>query len=379
MTPTSDTTTAGISMEELRLATRNHGMPLEALRYPTTPVGLHYVLVHYDIPAVDPDSWRLTVDGRVARPLELSLSELRAMPVTTRVLTMECAGNGRALLDPRPSSQPWVTEAVGTAEWTGVALDHVLAATGVGTDAVEVLFTGADRGVEAGVEQSFQRSLGMADAMSSGALLAYDLGGAPLPPQHGFPVRLVVPGWYGMTNVKWLSAITVLDEPFTGYQQAVAYRVRHNDDEPGEPLQRMAPRALMIPPGIPEFFSRARVVPAGGCDVRGRAWSGMGTIVGVEVSTDGGATWHDAVLDPADPAGPAGRSDGEPEAMSAMSAGWRGWTFRWDATPGDHVLCCRATDSSGRTQPTEPPWNLGGYANNAVQRVVVQVAEPDPH
>ena len=111
----------GVSMEELQLATRNHGMPLEALRYPVTPVGLHYLLIHYDIPVIDPAAWRLRVDGGVRQALELSLDDLRAMPATTRVLTMECAGNGRALLDPRPASQPWLLEAVGTGEWTGVA------------------------------------------------------------------------------------------------------------------------------------------------------------------------------------------------------------------------------------------------------------------
>src|SRR5437762_10968029 len=137
----------GITLDELQLATRNHGMPLEALRYDVTPVGLHYLLIHYDIPAVDPTTWRLRVDGRVRRPLELSLDELRSMPATTRTLTMECAGNGRALLQPRAPSQPWLVEAVGTGEWTGAALADVLQAAVVEPDAVEVLFSGADRGV----------------------------------------------------------------------------------------------------------------------------------------------------------------------------------------------------------------------------------------
>ena len=175
-------------------------MPLEALRYPVTPIGLHYLLIHYDIPLLDVAEWRLQVDGSVEHEIELSLDELRAMPATTRVLTMECAGNGRALLDPRPSSQPWLVEAVGTGEWTGVELHHVLSVAGLQHTAVEVVFTGADRGVEGGVEQSYQRSLTVQDAFATGALLAYDLNGVPLPPQHGFPLRLVVPGWYGMTN-----------------------------------------------------------------------------------------------------------------------------------------------------------------------------------
>src|SRR5438445_11781217 len=156
-----------ISMEELQLAARNHGMPLEALRFPITPVGLHYLLIHYDIPSIDLNRWVLRVDGCVDQPLELTLGDLQAMPVTTRVVTMECAGNGRALLDPRPASQPWILEAVGTGEWTGVRLDRVLVDAGVRPDAVEVLFTGTDRGIEGGVEQAYQRSVSVEVATSA--------------------------------------------------------------------------------------------------------------------------------------------------------------------------------------------------------------------
>ena len=360
-----EATTGAVSMEELRLATRNHGMPLEALRYPVTPVGLHYLLVHYDIPAIEPGTWRLRVDGRVHRALDLSLDDLRALPATTRVLTMECAGNGRALLDPRPASQPWLVEAVGTGEWTGVALDEVLAAAGLTADAVEVRLTGADRGVEGGVEQAYQRSLPVEDATSSGVLLAYGLNGAPLPPQHGFPLRAVVPGWYGMTNVKWLTGITALDAPFAGYQHESAYRLWQADDDPGEPVTRMAPRALMVPPGIPDFLTRGRTVPPGDCELTGRAWSGTGAIAAVEVSTDGGATWQPAELD-----------DGPGDAGGGPVAGaWQGWRCLWRAEPGEHELCCRATDTSGRGQPLRSEWNRGGYANNAVHRVPVRVAD----
>ena len=129
--------------------------------------------------------------------------------------------------------------------------------------ALEVLFTGLDRGVEGEEEQAYERSLPVAGLLEGDALLAYEVNGVPLPPQHGFPLRLVVPGWYGMTSVKWLSRMTVLDEPFGGYQMRHSYRVRHEEDEPGEPITAIAPRSLMIPPGIPEFLSRARVVEAG--------------------------------------------------------------------------------------------------------------------
>jgi DMSO/TMAO reductase YedYZ molybdopterin-dependent catalytic subunit len=332
-------------------------MPLEALRYPVTPVGMHYLLIHYDIPAVDPDAWRLELGGAVERPASLSLADLRALPAVTRRVTMECAGNGRALLAPRPVSQPWLTEAVGTGEWTGVPLRTVLDAAGVRDDAVEILFTGLDRGVVGGVEQVYERSLGIAEALSDDALLAYALNGAPLPPQHGFPLRLVIAGWYGMAHVKWLGAITAITEPFTGWQQAEAYRIHRSEDDPGEPVTRMVPRSLFAPPGLPDFFDRSRTLAAGPCVLEGRAWSGFGPIVRVEVSADGGATWADAEL-----------GDEAPEFA------WRGWTFTWDAKPGEHELQCRATDAAGNGQPEHVEWNTGGYCNNAPQRVRVLVS-----
>ena len=349
---------SGISLDELRLAARNHAMPLEALRWPLTPIGLHYLLVHYDVPLVDPGSWRLELGGAVERPRKFTLDELRALPAVALDATMECAGNGRALLEPRPVSQPWLTEAVGTARWRGVPLDALLEEAAPHADAVDVVFAGLDRGMEGEVEQRYERSLPLAEALGAGCVLAYEMNGAPLPPQHGFPLRLVVPGWYGMTNVKWLSAITVVTEPFAGYQVATGYRVRRTEDEEGRPVTRMRPRSLMVPPGIPDFLTRARIVDAGPVRVEGRAWSGRAPIARVEVSTDGGSRWADAEL--------TRELDG-PWA-------WCGWSFAWEASStGEHVLCCRATDETGDTQPLEPEWNLGGYENNAVQRVPVLV------
>src|SRR6266550_1212919 len=160
-------------------------MPLEALRYPVTPVGLHYLLIHFDVPDVDPDDWRLTVRGE--RELTLDLAGLKQRPRAELAVTMECAGNGRAHLEPRPVSQPWLLEAVGTALWGGTLLRPLLEEAGMGEGAVEVLFTGVDRGAEGGDEQAFQRSLPVQDALRDEVLLAYEMNGALLPPQHGFP------------------------------------------------------------------------------------------------------------------------------------------------------------------------------------------------
>ncbi|ALV31601.1 sulfite oxidase [Streptomyces sp. CdTB01] len=348
----------GIGRDELALATRNHGLPLEALRYDVTPPGLHYVLTHYDIPYVPDDTaWELTVAGRVRRPLRLNLADLTAFPQVTTRVTLECAGNGRALLTPRPVSQPWLVEAVGTAEWTGVPLRLLLAEAGVDADAVDVVFTGADHGVERGVEQDYQRSLPLdvATGAEPEVLVAHAMNGAPLPPQHGRPLRLIVPGWYGMAHVKWLREVTVTDAPFTGFQQAVAYRLRQESGEDGEPVTRIVPRALLVPPGFPDFMSRARVVRPGPVPLEGRAWSGRAPVTRVEVSTDAGRTWQEAELDP---------EDGRPWA-------WRRWHLVWTATEGEHELSARATDAEGHTQPLQQPWNRGGFANNLVQRVPV--------
>ncbi len=347
-----------ISLEELRLAARNHAMPLETLRQPITPAGLHYLLIHYDIPEVDEAVYRVEVDGLVAAPLTLSLAELRARPAVELAVTMECAGNGRVLIEPHVSSQPWLHGAVGTAVWRGTPLRALLAEAGVADAAVEVVFTGLDHGLEGGIEQAYQRSLSLMDAHRPEVLLAYEMNGAPLLPQHGFPLRLLVPGWYGMTSVKWLARITVVDRPFEGYQQTHSYRLRQEEDEPGEPLSRMLPRSLMVPPGFPEFPSRQRFLAPGRCVLEGRAWSGLGEPVVVDVSIDGGASWAAAELED---------DVGSPWA-------WRRWTFEWDAKPGEHELCCRGRDAAGNEQPLGPSWNLGGYANNAVQRVSVTVA-----
>jgi sulfane dehydrogenase subunit SoxC len=345
----------GISADELRLAARNHGMPLESLHWDITPAGLHYLLIHYDIPAIDPTTFELVIDGVVGSPLSLDLDAIRSRPKVTAVVTLECAGNGRARLLPRPVSQPWLTEAVGTARWSGTPLLGLLQEAGIAEEAVDVVFTGADHGIERGLEQDYQRSLPVAEALGEDVLLAYEMNGEPLPPQHGAPLRLVVPGWYGMAHVKWLRRITLVAEPFDGFQMR-AYRLRDTPDEPGVPVTRIEPRALLVPPGFPDFMSRKRVVRSGPVRIEGRAWSGWAPVSKVEVSIDGGDTWEPADLEPAQ-----------------ASHGWARWTWTWQSELGSYVLACRATDASGRTQPLGQRWSRGGFANNTIQRVPVTV------
>jgi DMSO/TMAO reductase YedYZ molybdopterin-dependent catalytic subunit len=347
-----------ISREQLQMAARNHGLPLEALAYAITPLGLHYLLIHYDIPVVEAASWRLAVDGEVERRLTLTLDELRARPSAEVVATMECAGNGRASLAPHVDSQPWLHEAVGTAAWRGVRLRDVLDEAGVRDGAVEVVFTGLDRGLEEDVEQNYQRSLVLSEALREDVLLAYELNGVPLPPQHGYPLRLLVPGWYGMASVKWLARIDVVDTRFEGFQMAKRYRLQRDEDDEGEPLTRMAPRALAVPPGVPDFHSRERFLEEGPCVLRGRAWSGQARVASVEVSVDGGETWH------------AARVEHDVDSPWA----WSGWTYEWHAPAGRHELCVRARDEAGNEQPLDGEWNVGGYGNNAVQRLIVNVS-----
>lgn len=346
--------TGPVTGEELELARRNHSAPLESLRWPLTPPGLHYTVVHFDIPDVRPEDWRLRVHGAVEHPLELTLSELRSRPRRTAAVTLECAGNGRGRLEPRPPSIPWDTGAVGTAEWTGTPLAPLLAEAGIAADAVDLVFTGADRGVQAGLEQDYARSLRAADALAEEVLLAYEMGGAPLPPQHGYPLRLLVPGWYGMASVKWLTSIEVLDRPARVFQNESTYRYSLAADDPGEPVSRMRVRSLMVPPGLPDFFTRRRSLGAGPTTIRGRAWSGEGPVVRVEIAIDG--VWTEAQVEP-------------PTAAHA----WQEFSLVWVAAPGAHTLASRATDAGGRVQPLEQAWTFQGMGNNAVQELTVDV------
>ena len=188
--------------------------------------------------------------------------------------------------------------------------------------------------------------------------LAYAMNGAPLQPQHGSPLRLIAPGWYGMASVKWLSRIEAIGEPFDGYQQTRTYRYAQSADEIGEPVDLIKPRSLMIPPGVPDFLTRTRLVRAGVHTVRGRAWAGRLNVTRVEFSSNGGATWTDAALSP-----------------RVGDYAWRAWSAEWNAEPGERTLTVRATDEAGNVQPLEQPWNYQGMGNNMAHRVEVVVVE----
>jgi len=357
LTPAQRSHTAGdFSREEVGLANRNSGMPLEALSHDVTPAGMHFLLIHFDVPFVkSAEEWRVELRGCVRNPLSLSVAEIQKLPAKTLRVTLECAGNGRANLVPRWQTQPWEFGAVGTAEWTGTSLRHLLERARLDESAVDIAFLGADRGFDAGQEHNYGRSLTPALAMDDNVLVAWAMNGLPLPPQNGFPLRLVVPGWYGMASVKWLKRVEVLAHPFDGYQQASNYIYRQKRGEPGVPISTIRVKSLMVPPGIPDWYTRHRVVEAGPIELMGRAWSGGGVSVAeVAVGIDG--VWSEAALD-----------------LPQGEYAWRGWRYRWDASPGEHVLQCRATDTNGATQPLDPPWDNVGFGNNAVHCVHVTV------
>jgi len=342
-------------VEEVQLANRNSGTLLEALRHDVTPIGLHYLLNHFDVPYVPGDAWQLEVAGCVAKPGAFALDDIRSLPSRTLAVTLECAGNGRGAMSPRYPSMPWISEAIGTAEWTGAPLRLLLDRAGLADEAVEIAFTGADRGFDGGREHAFGRSLRRDAALSEDVLLVWAMNGQPLLPQHGYPLRLIVPGWYGMASVKWLTRIEALAQPYDGYQQAVGYHYRSEPDGPRTPITHIRVKSLMVPPGIPDWYTRRRMVDAGQVALTGRAWSGGGVpVVKVEVAIDG--RWQKAELD-----APIGQF------------AWRGWRAVWNAEPGEHELACRATDANGETQPLETRWDVSGFGNNTVHRIRVTV------
>jgi DMSO/TMAO reductase YedYZ molybdopterin-dependent catalytic subunit/rhodanese-related sulfurtransferase/glyoxylase-like metal-dependent hydrolase (beta-lactamase superfamily II) len=315
------------------------------------PNARFYVRNHFATPAIDAEQWRLDVGGLVERPLSLSGRDLSGLPIDTRVVTLECAGNGRYRLEPAVEGEPWRLGAVSTAEWTGVPLTEVLNRAGVLPAATDIVFRGADHGQVDGRDGPihFERSLSLDTAYQAQALLAYAMNGEPLPLQHGYPLRLVVPGWYGVASVKWLTAIELVDHAFDGYWQTTKY-CYETDEGDREPVTLQRVRALITEPADGE------TLPVGETTVRGVAWSGAAPIDRVEISIDD-RPWQPA------------RLIGERQPHR-----WQWWELhiRLDQ-PGPHTIQARATDLAARTQPATPPWNRHGYGNNAIQSVLVHL------
>ncbi len=328
----------------------NLEMPFSTLRDFVTPNEQFYIRCHFPIPEIAAETWRLQVEGAVQASLEFTLADLRALPQHTIMATMECAGNGRTFLEPKVKGVAWDLGAVGNANWGGVLLRDVLDKAGVRDDAIEVILEGADRGEikeaprPAG-EIHYSRSLPLKKACED-VLLALDLNGEPLPASHGFPLRAVVPGWYGMASVKWLERIMVSTTPFHGYYQSIdyAYWARRDGLPTLVPLSEMPVKAQIAQP------AKNEAVPAGKpYRVHGAAWGGKGGIAKVELSTDGGATWLLAKL-----------------ADGAGKDAWRFWEFHWEtpSTPKRCTLIVRATDAAGKTQPSARIADYGSYMIN---------------
>jgi len=313
-----------------------------------------YLRNHFAIPNLDGESYRLSVRGLVERPLDVSLRLLHNLPSESRVVTLECAGNGRSFFEPAVPGEPWALGAVSTAEWTGVPLIKVLDRAGVRSNAKEVTFLGADGGRVCGLENPirFARSLSLDQIRNFDPLLAYSMNGEPLSAPHGYPLRLIVPGWYAVASVKWLTEINVTDRAFDGYFQTTKYCYEWIRDgrEEREPVTLLNVRALIVTP------ESGMKLPRGETAIRGVAWSGAAGIAKVEVSLNGGP-WQKA------------RMIGE-----RRSGAWQWWELLSSLKePGPLVIRARATDMAGRTQPDEAEWNRLGYGNNSVHAVATHV------
>jgi DMSO/TMAO reductase YedYZ molybdopterin-dependent catalytic subunit len=321
------------------------------------PSSHFYIRNHFTTPVLDPELYELTVTGMVERPLRFSLRDLHNMPSQSLIATLECAGNGRVSFDPPVAGEQWRFGAASTAEWTGVPLAEILDRAGLAAGAHDVVFRGADAGLIEGATAPvrFERALSVDDACASGALVAYAMNGEPLPLQHGRPVRLIVPGWYSVASVKWLTDIEVIDHPFEAFFQTQRYRYEWERDGTivREPVRLQRVRALIAEP------ADGASVPADGFLVRGIAWSGAAPIERVDVSI-GESPWRPA------------RLIGERRRHS-----WQWWELftqcERSETGGVTTVRARATDQAGRTQPEQPEWNRLGYGGNVIQTISVVV------
>jgi DMSO/TMAO reductase YedYZ molybdopterin-dependent catalytic subunit len=342
----------GHGVDVIRRIPLNGETPPAALTAPVTPTAHVYVRTNFGVPAIDGRTHRIDVTGAVGAPLSVGVADLEALEQTTSLVTMECAGNDRTKIIPPVGGEPWTGGAVSTVRWSGVPLCTILDRARPDPRAVAVLFEGADRGHVESIGQpiSFARSLPLSDALHPDTLLATAMNGEPLPPRYGAPVRLVVPGWFGMASVKWLRRIEVLTSPFEGYFQTQRYV--YTDGHSSTPVTRMRVKSLIADP-----VSRSTIVP-GSTRISGWAWSGDAPIVGVDVSQGDSGEWHPARLH-------------APESASA----WVRWEIELELRgSGSRDLRSRARDAAGNIQPAQPPWNELGYGNNAIRATRVYLA-----
>ena len=334
--------------------------PVSLLDSWITPNDRFFVRSHLYTPDVDVKTWRLTVDGEVEAPLSLTLEDLRQLPRETRVVTIECAGNGRSFYNPPVAGVQWQKGAVGTARWTGVRLGDLLARVRAKANARFVLFDGADAPLA--TIPDFVRQVPIAKALDPDTILAYEMNGAPLPIANGFPLRAIVPGWEGAYSVKWLTHVQVLHREGDSFWIKTAYRY---------PTRRIAPGAAVAPedmaPVAGLFVKSVLTMPLDGANVatgammvKGFAWAGEANVTSVDVSVDGGSTWAAARLG----------ADRAPYA-------WRQFEYEWRAEePGSYLIMSRATDDRGRVQPIVAQWNPSGYLWNAIDQVRVEALRP---
>lgn len=337
-------------------APENSETPLDQVRSWVTPNSLFFVRNHFNPPRIDHDGWRLRIEGCVNKPVEFTFDELLALPERTVFATVECAGNGRSFLGPRVPGVPWGAGAIGHAEWTGVPVRLLLERSGLQASAVDILFEGADQGTEPDHPEvmPFARSLPLEKALHPDTLLATRMNGELLNEAHGAPVRLFVPGWYGVASVKWLKRIEVLDKPFHGYFQSKKYTFRRKSDNGLETviIGPMAVKSEIIRPKNGELLG------IGTNRVVGLAWAGEEAVAHVDVSVDGGKSWLRASLI-------------GPQAPYS----WTLWEYLWElGTPGTYSLLARTTSTGGRTQPMEYDPLYLGYMIDFCRPLNVHVA-----
>ncbi len=322
-----------------------------------TPTDAFFVRQHLPRPTIVEADFRLSVDGRADREIKLSVAELRKLPQHKIPAVLECTGNGRGFYQPRVPGVQWGRGAVGNAEWSGPRLVDVLKLAGADLQSAYVTANGADVGVAK--TPDFIRSLPMRKAIDPSTILAMDMNGSPIPELHGFPLRLVVPGWDGTSWVKWVNSLTVSNEQDQGFFMNPAYRYPKHPGPPGAPVDKAD---LEVIEGMPvksyiTGHADGQKIPMAASLLRGMAWAGEEHITKVEVSTDGGGTWRDAKLSP-----------------QTAPFTWRLWTLEWKPSqPGYYTVLSRATDSANRTQPMVAPWNPSGYLFNAIDRIGLTV------